>query len=428
VKIQICVAFELLASMSEYNIGMKPFSVGLVRSMLGLLQHRQAKVRLAAISSIQVCITIPDKVKRKGAGSEAIRDLVGFQDGNTIAAASFYTASTTLNYLAIISTDNNIAVRERVAEMLVDLLTTLPDRYDHQTRLLPYLLDLLVDEASTVQSTALLGLLACGEQFETEHKDDLIERKQFAVDGDDRINLSLSPPRPFDSRPPLGVRLFVKGNVKRFLHALIDELTNWQAPTRLKSAKLLNIVLFLCEDHLTIEAHTLLPCFLKSLRCADSERDRELERVIMSAVEMYGRYTPIPVCLHILQPYLQGTDVEEEVKRRAIRVLAMLLRGSKSSQIVLHFDELVLIVLPLLEGLLSLSQEESHDETERAKIDLYRTLCITLTPTDMTPVLRCEHDDEDDDYCSSIGGADQIRRVKYLVTMKSLHEKFENGN
>jgi hypothetical protein len=254
--------------------------------------------------------------------------------------------------------------------------------------------------------------------------DDIIEKKQFAVDGDERLNVSLPSPIPFESRPPIGVRLYIKGNVKRFLHALVAELTNWQTPTRLKSAKLLNIVLFLCEDHLTIEAHTLLPSFVKALRYADSERDRELAKAILDAVEMYGRYTSFPVYLHILQPYL--ADVEEEVKKRAVRVLAALLEGSKSSQVVIHFHELVAIALPLLDDLLLRSQEETSSHAAgQAEMDLYRILLkkFPLVSTDL-PLFRNDDDDGDGD-----GGYDSDAekiRTKYLMTMQALHEIF-NG-
>lgn len=43
--------------------------------------------------------------------------------------------------------DFNASVREHVVLMLSDWLTNLPDRYDYETRLLPYLLNALTDSA-----------------------------------------------------------------------------------------------------------------------------------------------------------------------------------------------------------------------------------------------------------------------------------------
>jgi hypothetical protein len=44
-----------------------------------------------------------------------------------------------------VAQDSVASVREHVALMISDWLTTLPDRYDYETRLLPYLLTFLCD-------------------------------------------------------------------------------------------------------------------------------------------------------------------------------------------------------------------------------------------------------------------------------------------
>jgi len=61
-----------------------------------------------------------------------------------------------------------------------------------------------------------------------------------------------SLPAPFAERPRIGMRLYVRGNIKRFLSALVNELTNWLSKTRLKSANLLKVIVVLCEEHLII--------------------------------------------------------------------------------------------------------------------------------------------------------------------------------
>ena len=164
-----------------------------------------------------------------------------------------------------------------VCNLLHVFLTEIGDRYDHQTRLLPYLLgmfyapltltltlqlhamvtlltischlihvsrrllDLITDSTPEVAERALATLQQCGKMFEEEHQKDIIERRQYGVDGDRRINLSKPLPAPFTSRPRLGMRLYVRGNAKRFLTALVNELTNWIGPTRIKSANLLKV-------------------------------------------------------------------------------------------------------------------------------------------------------------------------------------------
>ena len=106
--------------------------------------------------------------------------------------AAFYKTDVSVNYLAEITSDASSVVRERVAIMLAAFLTELEDRYDHQTRLLPYLLDMLGDENANIQRIAVECLTRCGQQYEEEHQDEIIERRQYGIDGDDRFGFGQS--------------------------------------------------------------------------------------------------------------------------------------------------------------------------------------------------------------------------------------------
>lgn len=68
-----------------------------------------------------------------------------------------------------------------------------------------------------VSAIAVECLSACGAEYEREHQDDVIERRQFGVDGDVRANHTKPLPRPFTGRPRIGARLFVRSNTRRFL-------------------------------------------------------------------------------------------------------------------------------------------------------------------------------------------------------------------
>ena len=83
--------------------------------------------------------------------------------------------------------------------LLVLFLLLLCDR-----RLLPYLLDLLTDESHSVSSSALAVLKRCGQQYEEEHPDEVIEKRQYGIDGNDCINLKKPLPKPFIERPRIG--------------------------------------------------------------------------------------------------------------------------------------------------------------------------------------------------------------------------------
>ena len=147
----------------------------------------------------------------------------------------------------------------------------------------------------------------------------------------------------FSSRPRIGMRMYVRSNCKRFLSALVAELTNWYvwlevhravirvclidlfetillmphlhpadttmrhawplarrqltstalwrhrsrsrsrriSATRVKSANLLKLVVIFMEEHLTMEVHTLLPAFIKALSFATDDGDKELRGILL---------------------------------------------------------------------------------------------------------------------------------------------------
>lgn len=329
-------------------VGMKYFAVALIRALLPQLRHRLARVRVVVVDAVSRVIQVRDREKRKGAGSNAIVDLVGFREENVLQVASFYQSDVTINYIAELVIDSNVSVREHVANMLFELLTELEDRYDHQQRLLPYLLDLMTDENTVVSNIAWKCLVKCGEQYEAEHPDDIIEKRQYGIDGDtNRINLEKPLPHPFTVRPRIGMRLYVRGNTKRFLWALVNELTNWQSKTRLKSAQLLKVIIVLCEEFLTMECHKLLPLYVKALKCAKDDKDKNLEQVLMDIFELSGRYIAPETYLHYLLPRVRGDvevytmGIDNHVRNTIMEILNQYLEGTKSKLLLEHLSEIV---------------------------------------------------------------------------------------
>ena len=63
---------------------------------LGIMRHRNPKVRIAAIELFEASVSLPDRAKLKGAGTEAILDLVGFREVKVLSVAAFY--DTTCGY------------------------------------------------------------------------------------------------------------------------------------------------------------------------------------------------------------------------------------------------------------------------------------------------------------------------------------------
>lgn len=346
-KMLACQGLELLARTDDYEAGMKFYSVALCRAVLPVLRHRHAKVRAPAVTALHHIMIVPDRAKRKGAGTEAIQDLVGFREENILPIAAFYKDDVQVNYLAELMSDKSPVVREALVEFLTTLLTKIDDRYDHQTRLLPYLLDLMTDDVPNVANKAYACLQVCGKQYEEEHTEDILEKRQYGIDGDDRINLDKPLPRPFTDRPRIGMRLYVRGNCKRFLAALVHELTNWIAPTRLKSAQLLKLVIVLCEEHTTMEMHMLLPQLLKALKFAKDDKDHDLVAALREIFELLGRYIVPEIYLYYILPRLRGDpDVQpfgtdSETRIAVMKMLQSLLEGSKAKTIVPFFQEMI---------------------------------------------------------------------------------------
>jgi hypothetical protein len=352
VKLVICNIFSALAGVNDYEIGMKFYSVAIVRAVLPVLRHKLAKVRFAALCALHKCLIVPDRAKRKASGSDAIQDLVGFREENVLPIAAFYKAEVQVNFLAELVSDPSQAVREQLILFLTTLLTLIEDRYDHQTRLLPYVLDLMTDEDRRVSQLAMNCLQICGKQYETEHNEEILEKLQYGVDGDLRMNTEKPLPHPFVQRPSIGIRLYVRGNTKRFLVALVNELTNWMAPTRMKSASLLKVVVVLCEEHLTMEIHQILPVLVKSIKFARDDRDLELLKILTDVGELLGRYILPEVYIYYLLPRLRGDPdlgasygSDSDMKGTLLVFLNALLSGSKPSQIVPYFDELANVLI-----------------------------------------------------------------------------------
>ena len=349
-KLEACAILEYLAGQPDFITGMKFYAVALVRALLPVLRHRHAKVRCAAVRALKVCVLVPDRDKRRGAGSEAIVDLVGFREDNVLPVAGFYKADVQINYLAEITSDTSVLVREQVAEMLHVFMTILEDRYDHHTRLLPYLLDMLTDDNQIISNIALLCLKKCGKQYEDDHPEDIIEKRQYGVDGDKRINLQKPFPLPFVERPPIGIRLFVRGNTKRFLNALMNELTNWTSHTRIKSAKLMKLVIVLCEEHLTMEAYTIFPILVKALHFSTQDKDMILHSLLLDVCELLGRYTAPDIFLHYLLPRVRGDHsiaqygADSSMRIAVMQVLRSMISGVSSLLIPQHFPEIITVL------------------------------------------------------------------------------------
>ena len=292
-----CRASMILIQMvriPQWEGGAMVFATAISRACIQNLRHRNAKVRLASLSLFEAAVGVPNRAKVRGAGTDAIADVVGFREENVLPIAAFYDSScgVSVNALAEVCQDKNSIVRARCCAVLCFFITCLPDRYDHHTRLLPYVLSFFNDDIKETRAMAIQAIEHCGGQYEAEHPDDIIERRQYGVDGDSRTNVDAPLPVPFEKRPRLGARLFVRGNTKRFFKALLRELTNWIDVTRDRSADLIVSLVVYCEEHLTMGFHDTLPKVVKALDSSIKEGKvgEELRYKFELVLELMGRY------------------------------------------------------------------------------------------------------------------------------------------
>lgn len=325
VKVRASNLLTQIVRLPHWEAGSKVFALALARAAIPNLRHRNAKVRLAAIELFEASVCVPNRAKMRGAGSDGLVDLIGFKEDNVIPVASYYSAqcNVAINYLAEIAVDKNSKVRERCCEMLAYFMVCLPDRYDHQTRLLPYLLNLYLDTAPSIRQLAMDAVNTLGAQYEAEHPEDVVERLQYCVDGDGGYDYS-NLPQPFDRRPRLGARLFVRTNTRRFLTALLMELSSWRSKTREQSAELLKVLIVYNEENLVGNLSKTLALVVKGLQVAMSEvksgdrTGKALVESLEACLELMGRY----ISIEIYQPLL-SKDGEQYDK-----ALDCMIRGS----------------------------------------------------------------------------------------------------
>lgn len=348
VKIAASHLLAQLLRIPHLELGAKYFATGLARAVLPNCRNRNTAVIVAAMDLLEASIVVPDRAKRKGAGSAAITDLVGFKADNALSIASFYDSqyAVSVNILAELSSHRNPRVRLRCCEMLQSLLINLPDRYDHEQRLLPYVLLFINDTVSEVQNAALNCVDKCGEQYERDHPDEFIDRRQLGVDGDDTIDYNTDLPKPFACRPCLGARLFVRNNTSRFFLTVLEELTNWRAETRLRSAELLLILTTYCEQHLTKDFHRTLNKFAKAIDIEmASHHDHEHLRVIDQIEQVFclmAKFVDPATYLKLVRPRMMEDSFP--MQGSFVVILSSLIKGASFHRLCSHWAELLSLV------------------------------------------------------------------------------------
>ncbi|KAF8058324.1 Dnaaf5 [Scenedesmus sp. PABB004] len=371
VALRGCAIAQQLAATLGLRLGGTAKEV--VAALLPLTTHSRHRVRVAAVEAVR------DVVQLAGA-HEALLGLVGWRDPNLVPVRAFYEPD--------VKTGRCRAAQVRLAfvQAVGAWLLRLPERRDHEARLLPYLISGLADDAPCVVSAALGLLDDAGALYEAEHAADLADALRFGAAAADEDEAALvaavgagalayaggsaeggaeaepaaAPPAafrlpgPFAARPRLGARLLARNNFGSSLPALCAELGSWQSAPRGMAARLLLVSLALVESAAERHLQVLLPALCAAVRDADAGG------AVADCAALLGVHCSFGLVLELLAPRV--TDGAGDARRQAdaLLVLAAVLRGA------VPVGRLQGHVLPLLELLLAPGVGDSADSGVRA--------------------------------------------------------------
>ena len=429
-RVEACNLLAQLLRIPQWEHGSKYFAMGLARSALLGCRQRNVNVVIASIGLFESSVCVPDRARRKGAGSAAIADLVGYREENVIPISAFYDSkcSVSINTLAELASHKNHRVRLRCCEMLSFMMIYLPDRYDHQQRLLPYVLSFIVDDMSAIRQAALDCMEKCGLQYERDNPDDIIERRQFGIDGDEDIDYDdISLPESFTrGRPNLGARLFVRANAGRFFLALLGELSSWREQTRCRAAELLLVLTVYCEEHLTKDFHHTLTSIanaigveLSSSQSTACSQNNQVLETMKRALRLMAKYVDPSAYLPLLLPRISGDSTSatscsedgchsDSARRNNLIILTCLIEGAPLHRLLLHWIDLVTLLLsdtcigPFV-----------GTQTRR----LYLTALLTLTNKITTNKEVCTTTETENSVVSYFTDSQEVGRLEVLVTL-----------
>lgn len=262
------------------------YSEGLARSLFSCLVHKHSKVRTAGLEALgQVLYAGVYKYN-----AQIMENLVGFRDPNLVPIKDFYEPSTRINYFARFVNDGSPQVREMFYRVISDWIIQLPDKYDHETRLIPYLIAGLFDPLPDIQNLCFEQIEEIGQVFETEKEKEIREMRQMGYQEPwtcEGIMGYLPLPDPFVKRPRLGARLFFRQYVMRYLKGIFNELNDWISTSRMHAANLLLALVIFTEDYITQHLDVLLSAMYRNLTLIDTpEVGKKLETVL----QLIGRY------------------------------------------------------------------------------------------------------------------------------------------
>ena len=203
------------------------------------------------------------------------------------------------------------------------------------------------DHVPAVYNKALEIVEALGVQYEKEHHDEVIVRKQYGVDGDVRVDRSRQYPSPFTGRPRLGSRLYVRSSAPRFVKVVLRELSacsirclrgvaarpsltccartgSWTSTTKRHAARLIMVLMVYLEEHITHDVHLLLRCLFNSIQ------DDEIHTEAATCAKLCGWFADPDAYIPHMLPYIRGDATVPAYSniQSVLKVIALVLGGT----------------------------------------------------------------------------------------------------
>ncbi|GLC35967.1 hypothetical protein PLESTB_000524400 [Pleodorina starrii] len=386
-------ACGLVGDMNDVlGLRLQPVSKQLVAALLPLTTAKRHRVRIAALQALRPTM-------HQGA-HEMILEMVAWRDPNVIPIKAFYGEDLKVNFCGKLASDPHPAVRREFLAVLSDWMTGLRERLDHESRLLPFVLSALNDEAPEIQADAVALLERLGIQYEQDHEKDLKDTLSYlpeeahgigwqapgaagyvygaAAAGEETVNGGRAVfvlPGPLRNRPRLGSRRLVQSNFGRIVGALSEEVTSWLLEARRRAAALLRTQLVLAEDWSEQHLHLLLPALCKAIS------DPEVRPLIRDCCSVIGAFTDPELALQLMRPRVADEAAELGQRAAALEVLACVIRGAGPRR-ALDAHLTALLDLLLLsgggEGESLLTSEDTR--IRRALLEVVEQLVATCAP------------------------------------------------
>ena len=300
------------------------FTVKMGRSTFLALTHKHAKVRCAGLKALNA-------IMYWGAWKYTVdlfEALIGFRDPNIVPIKDFYEASIKYNYFARFVDDRSTVVRETFFKTMANWLLKLPDKVDHEGRIIPYMISALNDQNDGIQDLAFELLEEMGMDYEEREEQKVRDKKQYALDAEwtnsgEFVDLDL--PRPFKHRPRMGSRIVVRSYTRRYLKAIYRELSDWILENRQRAAHLLLSLVIYTEDYITQYLDHLLLSLYKAIL---EKEDTDLREKLEISCKLLGRYWLPKVYCKFLFTALSGGYTSPWAQVGALKIFGCLAEGS----------------------------------------------------------------------------------------------------